>query len=1300
MTRTSPTAARTVTAATVASALAVSMVAVATPASADPGGTSSDHSYVALRSQGSGYDKDQVLMVDGKPFWYNGIQLRADKLLTQIGYSADVPIEEHDPSNPDKRSLEQIFKQVAEDGYNTVNVQVLWSDLQKDKVTTPGQAQSATISADGTAADTESFETGWVAGDPSAQQLGYVKFDIPEEVDNVDGSRIRLYVNSFDERQTEFGVTKGMYYSHSLKVYGVPEAPDADGLTWDGAGLADITYDGTDLLLDGGEPVEPVSVLPNWDPVKRTYFYDLDVTDYVADAKDGDEDSVGFLVASSTPASRPDKAAVAAEVISFETADSTLDDSDTNTTYLKQPLRPRLFFSDGSMENIDWAYYDKLVKYSEKYGLKFEVVWFGSDSTGWASDYRVPFYVFHNYQMTTVDQDPTMVLYNGGIGTPLFQKKVGEPNSLYTFLGDRADVALMHKEGDILEAIMDHSATITNDAGENIGHTVIGVQTQNEPHNGSLNGTPIKGMNNSDGLATASISRSPISLAQRDLWRTVGDADHGGYMVTSDSEFRKYQTWYYNDYLGKRVKQSTLPVWTRVNHEQGAPTYLVDVNEAMRSNPAVGTYLDFVGIDTYGVGVGDMYKIGNGQHWFNIDKGDNIPVVMEDGMNTTNIAEKKFATVAGGAVHNGYNACSFDGDALYDSFTTVDACGRTDRPADSRATAGTSSMSFNQKIDRVALVNKMYNKVGYDLATRNTDAVGGRTLKYFNPTGATAAGATVTQSIRSLDIGYAVVNDPTGFNTPSRGFAIERSASELALGTTETTTFRLPGLAGTVSSVELGTYDADANDVVLGNDNGVTDNTWTKLGNAVTTIQGADLIVTVPAGDVARVLTSSPIPPATNHKIEAESIVDYILPAGTARETWNDGASGGAWVKLGASGMTALPVGAKVTLRFDLPDGQSDTQLVTGFRRGTDRATVQLSVNGTAYGSPVSLRGAAGFAETTPTETAVFQAGTNEIQLEVTEAGIIGLDYFRLVYAPAFPDAPTKVIIDEDFATPQAAPAFGFSRDAVVADGVLKLTNALGNEQTAIKQFEEDVASRSLVDASFDWVYNGNPETKGGIEFRDADGHLVFAVQGSLKNSGDNQLRFSTTGVVSDSSSAVIGLEPVWQNVPLTKGKAYHVRFQADFEAGTVSYRILDGATVLVQRLDQPTTATNLARMVATSAYRGSTTNAQSVDNLVLLGNEDEPGASISAELAATTRCVAGKVVLAVSVTNTGEEAITATVTSAYGSKQWDLAAGRGASAAFSTRATSIAAGEVQVALTSGEVQEDRSVAFDGRNCG
>lgn len=70
---------------------------------------------------------------------------------------------------------------------------------------------------------------------------------------------------------------------------------------------------------------------------------------------------------------------------------------------------------------------------------------------------------------------------------------------------------------------------------------------------------------------------------------------------------------------------------------------------------------------------------------------------------------------------------------------------------------------------------------------------------------------------------------------------------------------------------------------------------------------------------------------------------------------------------------------------------------------------------------------------------------------------------------------------------------------------------------------------------------------------------------------------------------------------------------------------------------------------------------------------------TVAVEAAATTRCVAGKVVVVTTVRNTDTVALDVTATSAYGAKSVALGAGDAASAAFSTRATSIAAGSVTV---------------------
>ncbi|HMR48677.1 MAG TPA: hypothetical protein PKE40_05470 [Arachnia sp.] len=98
----------------------------------------------------------------------------------------------------------------------------------------------------------------------------------------------------------------------------------------------------------------------------------------------------------------------------------------------------------------------------------------------------------------------------------------------------------------------------------------------------------------------------------------------------------------------------------------------------------------------------------------------------------------------------------------------------------------------------------------------------------------------------------------------------------------------------------------------------------------------------------------------------------------------------------------------------------------------------------------------------------------------------------------------------------------------------------------------------------------------------------------------------------------------------------------------------------------------------------------------------DEPASAPEVTVVPTTRCVAGKVVLAVSATNGEEQPLDVSVVSPYGSKSFPgLAAGRTSSAAFTTRQVSIPAGELQVSVTVPGVEEPyaSSVPFEGAGC-
>lgn len=905
-----------------AAAIAAATVVVGTTLTTAPatalGQTNTPHSTVAV----SGYDKNQVMTVNGKPFWYNGIQIRADKLQSQLGFVLS------DSTNTNPNTVERIFKQAHDAGYTTVNTQVLWNDIQPDtKVSavqsatiaqdgTTTQADGAADSADGDTATATAFGSAYAGSDPTSNQLGYLQFNLPASVNRADASKIRVYVNSGGNGTREFGsttagqTTAGMVFNHNLKVYPVATDAATTATDWQDG---DFSYNGKQLIGADGAELPGATELPSWDSIQRAYFYDIDVSAAVKQAITDGRTSVRFVLASSTPdtgfndanSGQPDAtwADAATEKISIVAAGSKKDDSANSAAYLThRNAAPSLTVSNSQAMN--WSTYDTLLGFAAKYKLKLEVLWFGSNTTGATSDSRVPYYVLHNYQMT-VRSD----------GLPLVHKSIGDPTGLYTFLADPADRDLLEKEGSVVKAISDHTATLP-DAG-----TLVGYQLENEPHIGQLSPSSDTG-----GISGVPYSRSAVSLALRDKWIADGT-------IAGESGYPTYLLWNYINYLGSQVKASAEPVWTRVNHQQSTNASIVKLNEQKRASS--GTSIDFVGMDSYQYDAGGLYNTGHGiNRSVDVYEGENLPMVMENGGEGTTVPQQTFATIAGGSIHNVYDACSLDTHNLFDVST---ATGTTCDASSTRVYKRT--MTWADKLGEVTSTNKLLNKVGYDLATRNSDALAGSTLQFFNPT--FDADANTTQVTKG-PVTYAIQKyDKYGYSWQSAGFAIERATDEIALGTTDQTTFRLAGLAGKVRSVELGSYDDPSNDA--------TDNTWVKDTDGLYAVDGQDVVVTVPKGDVARVLTTGDdihpvvVPNETTFEAEASKISSS---APVTRAT--DDASG-TWDKLAATkpgDWVSYKVTASLTGTYDL---------TTRFRKGPDRGVVQVAVDGKNVGEPRDL---------------------------------------------------------------------------------------------------------------------------------------------------------------------------------------------------------------------------------------------------------------------------------------------------------------------------------------------------------
>ena len=198
---------------------------------------------------------------------------------------------------------------------------------------------------------------------------------------------------------------------------------------------------------------------------------------------------------------------------------------------------------------------------------------------------------------------------------------------------------------------------------------------------------------------------------------------------------------------------------------------------------------------------------------------------------------------------------------------------------------------------------------------------------------------------------------------------------------------------------------------------------------------------------------------------------------------------------------------------------------------------------------------------------------------------------------PAMPDAYSDILISEAF--DENAGALSFNTKAAVADGHLALSP--GNAASSYADFAAEVQSRTAVDFSFDFQYQ-NGTNKGGFQFRDSDGHLLFAMCVKTADGGNTMRTPAAESLIGGTQMS----EPKWVDHTADYNKTYVVRVHADFEAGTVSYQLKDKATdkVVLQELNIPTNATNLARMYSSNWYQAKT---QYLDNFVLTARSNEP---------------------------------------------------------------------------------------------
>lgn len=1194
------------------------------------------------------YSRTAVLEVNGKPFWYNGIQIRIDKLKDDPNYACS------------DKELEELFQIAADDGFTVANSQIRWTDVQPNHQT--AAVESAFVyggeNADKVYNDNPSGIQLQYSDDESRQALGYVKFTIADMTqEEIDGAKIRVYNRD------------AMKNGRRIEVYALEDDSwSRDTITWNNA---PGRVNGYNL---GGEGVIKAARTEDWDTIDEKNYYDFNVSEFIKTSEWAKDGTVSFAFKISDD--------VKDEMIKLG------DFDDNNTDGLD--ARPQLVYSDA--QEYDFTVLDNAIRFADNAGMKFEVLWFGTDTCSISSDERVPVHVQMNYQKT-LDDDQA--------GTPLLKKtEAGNTTGLYNYIMCKNDEGLRELEAAAVKAVFDHIGSLSN------ADTVIGCQVSNEPGVGRLHGSK----------KTEHCMCDTCVTKQEKLG-------------VSDKEFREITMWEYNNNLAEAVKTSAHPVWTRVNLDESADVEGVAYNEKMRGEGK--TSIDFIGIDHYRKTPSQLATEGTAGSQF--AQGKNLTMMMELGQKDARedglyLAEDVLAALSGGSYVTIYDAASADGCEIY----SYDKEKKQFSPF-----RGADETGEEAVVTALGRTNNMLKKIGFDLATKTPGEAGGSQLVYFNAVSSGADNFTQNEVLGNKGITFKTQDNGVGI-------AVNKNEDEIAfLAAKEKNTFVFNNAESEdVLCAEIGYYDED--------------DIWHKEEDFSDQLREEEGKVTfsVPAYGCVRIVTkenslSEPeVIEKAEVKIEAEHA--YELSEGLKADVYNDGASAGGWVKVSAN-----KIGDSITITGDVPmDGIY--RIDTCYKKSSDRATVQLAVDGKPLGTPLDMnKGNGTFPIVSSGETALTK-GTHEFTYTVTgktgKLYILPLDYVYLTRTgnyvdvselkkiydeysqieqgnytddswkkfqtalknaesllgeeePSSSSVKTQIqllknafdalliktdkekaelyeelenlvkeaeeeqakiesytednrnilnaaieearkalvdkgdpavsaeyvatavwkmrtaldefkktavkvpdgvlLIDENF--DKISGNFGFDKGASITDGRLRITEGMENEDTSIKKFDYTVQGQSSVDIVFDWS-SDIPEDRGktGLDFRDTYGRLIFALCG-CENETDKtyELRYSTNGAASDSSRTAP--EPSWNKLELIPNQIYRIQISADFNQKKTDIIIWDSEGKILVSEETGTTASNLAKMVSMSywtiAKNGTVYPAvQSIDNFKVYG--------------------------------------------------------------------------------------------------
>ncbi|MET9966167.1 DUF4978 domain-containing protein [Streptomyces sp. NPDC006356] len=446
-----------------------------------------------------------------------------------------------------------------------------------------------------------------------------------------------------------------------------------------------------------------------------------------------------------------------------------------------------------SKDTFVWTELERYINLCKKYGLKLELLWFGTDSGGSpvGQGPRLPTYVTTDYQWV-VDSTGTRVTNDG------------------KSLLDKTDPRLLAREKYVLGKVMAHIAAYDT------AHTLVGIQILNEPNVSSVWGKQV--------------GRSYSSYSTQ-LW------NGGGY--TSEAQFRNDVLLNYLTELGRVVKESEHSVWTRCNVIGDAKP--VAENEVLRQQGKA--YLDFFGGDPYTQDQDTIYNYGLTSVFA---QGKNLRMIMETFAGAALSDVLKFNGIAGDSVFNMYAACDPDsstgssnyGFYNFDPTTKVVTrkavsnrvaalnrlLNKIHRDLATRSTVeagGTTLQTFNRKATAGVDITKTLDglNIGYTTASGALGFAVKRGAAEFVLAGTAQATFTLPGTIgvvRSVETGYYDATDKwvkagvKAYSTVSGGIAISVAAGECVR-----VSYLVSGATYKIKNSSSGLYlDTDLNGVV------------------------------------------------------------------------------------------------------------------------------------------------------------------------------------------------------------------------------------------------------------------------------------------------------------------------------------------------------------------------------------------------------------------------------------------------------------------------------------------------------